>query len=371
MRRTLILLTVYTFVISGLFCQNVGINQTGAPAHPSSILDLTSTNQGFLPPRMTTAQRNAIPAPAEGLMIYNLDCKDINFYNGTTWISMLLQSPAAISATGSGSTSFNAVWTAVAGATAYFIDVSTSATFATFLPGYNNLNVGLVTTFNVTGLTCGTTYFFRVRAQSACGTSSSSNTLSVIPACCISNYTATAIPFAPLTGAQTNVVLGDDQVSGAIPIGFTFSFYCVDYTNAYISSNGFITFNAASGSGCCSGQILPTAGDPSNLIACGWDDLFPPGAGTVGYFTTGVAPNRRFVVNYTNIPYCCGSGPPNNTMQIILYETTNIIEVHNASITNITPGTIGVENGAGTIGTAPPGRNSGAWTSVNEAWRFN
>ena len=41
--------------------------------HPSALFDLTSTNKGFLMPRMTTAQRNAIPSPALGLMIFNTD----------------------------------------------------------------------------------------------------------------------------------------------------------------------------------------------------------------------------------------------------------------------------------------------------------
>ena len=52
------------------------------------MLDVKSTVKGFLPPRMTTAQRNAIASPAEGLVIYNTDEKTIDFYNGVTWISM-------------------------------------------------------------------------------------------------------------------------------------------------------------------------------------------------------------------------------------------------------------------------------------------
>lgn len=51
----------------------------------SSILDLTSTEKGFLPPRMTTEQRDAISSPAEGLQIYNTTTHKINFYNGTAW----------------------------------------------------------------------------------------------------------------------------------------------------------------------------------------------------------------------------------------------------------------------------------------------
>lgn len=43
----------------------------GGPPDASSILQLTSTSQGFLPPRMTTTQRDAISSPAKGLIVYN------------------------------------------------------------------------------------------------------------------------------------------------------------------------------------------------------------------------------------------------------------------------------------------------------------
>lgn len=61
----------------------VGIGTTSPSA--KSVLDLTSTTQGFLPPRMTTAQRDAITSVPEGLEIYNTTTKKKNFYNGTVW----------------------------------------------------------------------------------------------------------------------------------------------------------------------------------------------------------------------------------------------------------------------------------------------
>jgi hypothetical protein len=50
-----------------------------------SILTLESTTRGFLPPRMTTAQRDAITSVPAGLMIYNTSTNKLNFYNGTAW----------------------------------------------------------------------------------------------------------------------------------------------------------------------------------------------------------------------------------------------------------------------------------------------
>ena len=51
----------------------------------SAVLDIHSTTKGFLPPRLTTPQRNTIESPAEGLVIYNLDEKSLNVYNGSSW----------------------------------------------------------------------------------------------------------------------------------------------------------------------------------------------------------------------------------------------------------------------------------------------
>jgi hypothetical protein len=65
---------------------SVSIGSATPPA--TSLLNLTSTTRGFLQPRMTTTQRNAISAPAEGLRIYNTTTKKENFYNGTIWVEI-------------------------------------------------------------------------------------------------------------------------------------------------------------------------------------------------------------------------------------------------------------------------------------------
>ena len=56
--------------------------------HATAKLQVDSTTQGFLPPRMTTTQRNAIAAPAEGLIIYNLTDHEPQFWNGSAWAVM-------------------------------------------------------------------------------------------------------------------------------------------------------------------------------------------------------------------------------------------------------------------------------------------
>ncbi|MCX6602548.1 MAG: hypothetical protein NTV52_03025 [Acidobacteria bacterium] len=58
---------------------------SGAAANTKSVLDLTSTTKGFLPPRMTTGQRDAITSVPAGLTIYNTSTNKLNFYNGSAW----------------------------------------------------------------------------------------------------------------------------------------------------------------------------------------------------------------------------------------------------------------------------------------------
>jgi hypothetical protein len=64
----------------------VGIGTTAPNAN--ALLDLTSTTRGFLPPRMTTTQKNAIASPAEGLQVWDTTLKLMSVYNGTTWITL-------------------------------------------------------------------------------------------------------------------------------------------------------------------------------------------------------------------------------------------------------------------------------------------
>jgi len=72
----------FTVLASG----NVGIGTT-APA-ATALLDIASTNKGFLPPRMTTAQRDAITTPATGLQVFNTTTSAVNIYNGTSWSAL-------------------------------------------------------------------------------------------------------------------------------------------------------------------------------------------------------------------------------------------------------------------------------------------
>jgi hypothetical protein len=183
------------------------------------------------------------------------------------------------------------------------------------------------------------------------------------------NYLVSSIPFAPVTPiGPTNLgPTGDDNVSGAINIGFPFSFYGTPYTSFVISTNGFISFNPAAGAGCCQGGLLPSNFDENNVVALAWNDLNQGAGGSIEYYNL-TSPNRM-VIQYSGVPQYGGGGSP-LTGQIILYENGNI-ETHTTSVlSDGSPQTCGVEDATGTFGTAAPGRNSVSWGATNESWLF-
>jgi len=90
---TLILMAILFFSVNSVTAQGVAINDDGSPANSSAQLDVQSTTKGFLPPRMTEQQRNAITSPATGLIIYQTDgTTGLYHYNGSAW-SVLQQPP--------------------------------------------------------------------------------------------------------------------------------------------------------------------------------------------------------------------------------------------------------------------------------------
>ena len=73
-------------ISNGINAQNVGISNTAITPDASSLLELRSTDSGFLMPRMTLAQRNAIDSPAVGLIIYQTNSSPGYYYfNGSVW----------------------------------------------------------------------------------------------------------------------------------------------------------------------------------------------------------------------------------------------------------------------------------------------
>jgi hypothetical protein len=132
--------------------------------------------------------------------------------------------PTATAATLITTTGFNANWTAGAFAATYYLDVATDSGFTSIVAGYNNLNVGNVLTYAVSGLITGTTYYYRVRSgRSFCLPSANSSTIS-----CTTLSLPYCIPDAPATSTSYvnnfSTSLGITNISN-LGTGFTVGGY--------------------------------------------------------------------------------------------------------------------------------------------------
>lgn len=189
-----------------------------------------------------------------------------------------------------------------------------------------------------------------------------------------SDYDISVIPFAPDPYAGTPVALFDDAVSPLIPLGFDFCFYGNTYSSINIGSNGWIGFSG--GPVTFTSEAVPStgAGVPKNCIMGPWYDINPGVGGTIRYQTLGVAPLRRFVVSYDNVPhFLCGGDL--ETYQIILFETSNEIENH-IQTKGVCFGwddgnaVQALHNIDGTAAIISPGRNNTPWPAANDAIRY-
>lgn len=95
MKKALVLLSFLVLMVTAR-TQSLAINTDGSPANASALLDGKSTSKGFLPPRMSTVQRDLISVPATGLVIFNITTNSLQLYNGTGWVSLTTPSNTAV-----------------------------------------------------------------------------------------------------------------------------------------------------------------------------------------------------------------------------------------------------------------------------------
>ncbi|HRG90195.1 MAG TPA: hypothetical protein PLW44_14310, partial [Chitinophagales bacterium] len=226
-----------------------------------------------------------------------------------------------------------------------------------------------------------------------CGTNCANLTANYFQAGATTSYTVGSIPYAPpfpFTGGTQLFINDDDIWSDVITLPFTFCFYGNSFTQAVIGANGLISFDIAEALQYCEWSYtasIPTPGPPSagiynNSINGAYHDIDPSvfsfscfcNPADINYAVVGTAPCRTFVVNFRNVPHFdCNS--LQTTQQIVLYETTNVVEVYiqnkpTCNTWNDGNAVIGLQNSDGTQGITPPNRNTGPWTASNEAWRF-
>lgn len=178
----------------------------------------------------------------------------------------------------------------------------------------------------------------------------------------------------------------DDAGWGGIPIGFAFDYFGTTFTTINVGTNGTATFgpyNAA--------QVeqfffssWPSLSNPANCIAVIATDLrfntIDAAGAQIRYWTEGVAPNRVFVLEYLDVPGWSGT-VGNQWVQLQLFETTGVVEIHAEEATYVGGKSIALQDGTQTIGSAAPRCNlapGNFWNNTtatipaafSEAWKF-
>ncbi|MFZ4520623.1 MAG: PKD-like domain-containing protein [Bacteroidales bacterium] len=152
------------------------------------------------------------------------------------------------------------------------------------------------------------------------------------------SYTFEQFPYnpEPYVGG-TPVIMTDDDVfpddNIGLDIGFPFCFLNSSVDHFWIGSNGWISFLPGQSTAYVA-SALPNADAPQKAIFAPWQDWDPGtgpqhGEGYIFYKTEGVAPNRKLIVYWNNCPlYNNPCKDSTGKFQIVLHETTNIIDNH-------------------------------------------
>jgi hypothetical protein len=164
--------SIIVLLSSNFLFSQIAINNDGSPPHPSAGLDVNFIDKGFLVPRMTYVQRNAIQGPAEGLMIYCLDCNAdasgaLSIFQGGSWriFNLSCTQPNAPQ-NGNHVPEANQItwdWTNVPIAMGY--------RWNTIFDPATSIDMGTATDFTETGLQCDSSYTRYVWAYNECGLS--------------------------------------------------------------------------------------------------------------------------------------------------------------------------------------------------------
>jgi gliding motility-associated-like protein len=207
------------------------------------------------------------------------------------------------------------------------------------------------------------------------------------------NYIVSNISYITQTNTGNSLNLSDDSYSPILNIGFNFCFFGQSYSQFYICSNGWISFTPQIvdpnwlNTQMNADPNIPLPNNyyinPKNCIFGVWQDWNPISTfgGNIKYQTQGIAPNRKLIVSWVEVPlqgqlYNSPNSNNNGNFHIVLYESTNIIEVYIQSkpsyswSTSTSKATQGLSNIAGDNIILTPGRNATVWSTFNDAHRW-
>jgi hypothetical protein len=253
--------------------------------------------------------------------------------SATVVINNAPSAPVSLAGSGATTSSISANWNAVAGATGYYLDVSTSSTFATFVSGYNDLSVGNVTTYSVTGLSIGVTYYYRVRANNSCGSSTSSSTITystMSASYCASTATSSTVYFSSFstTGGITNISNLSSGYSASGYGNFTASQTATQVQGGAVTFSTTI-FGISGGVGVSifidwnQNGVFTDAGETVYSTNGIYATTSPSGSFTVPASALSGSTRMRIVSNYySSTPVSCNSGITGETEDYTFVVTT-------------------------------------------------
>ena len=171
-----------------------------------------------------------------------------------------------------------------------------------------------------------------------------------------STFTGAYAPIS-LPAATLSTASGDDVSESAIPIGFTFDYLGTPYTTIGLNTNGVASFDAVMSTSGTNNNLFATNG-PNNSLAPWWDNLF---SDTVLYQLQGPPGNQTFTIQWTNTFSYSNTATQMLNFQLVLHETTNVIEFWYGSVI---PGAV-AQNESASIGIE--GATGGAGNYIDAA----
>jgi len=134
----------------------------------------------------------------------------------------------------------------------------------------------------------------------------------------------------------TPLTLGDDAYSGALPLGFTFNYNGIAYTDVDICSNGFIVFGTATGSADWTPTVTELTTGPDARVCPNWRDLSPNNGGQVYYNAVAASGGNPayFSVTFIDVPQYFNTGA--NTFQVLFIDGDTMQMSYNANCANAT-----------------------------------